>query len=281
MNTLFLVAALAVLGAIFYAFFLEPYRVRVSGISIHIQDLPEQLDGFTICHLSDTHTGTYGRLERTLEAILAGIDADLCVITGDLIRSHEGIETLKRILGAFKPAFGLFAVPGNGDYRSGVPISQLAEELEQVGIHLLVNNCENLLINQSKWYIIGTDDPFLGLDDLELAVGGMAQGGFRLLLAHSPDILFKVGNREADLILAGHTHGGQIRLPLIGPLWLHCRYCLGVSGGYFGPEELSKLSGQDMRGVHMYVSRGLGGSGVRARFMCPPEVALVTLRRRF
>jgi len=280
-NILGLVAALAVLGLVVYGFLIEPYRIQLSRVDIHIEGLPESLDGFKICHLSDTHTSQYGRLERKLSELLSGIQADLCAITGDLLNAPAGKEVLRRVLGAFAPKLGIFAVPGNGDYKSAISISECIGELEQAGIHILQNSSITLLPNGENLSIIGVDDPFLGLDDVDRAMSGLAEGGFKLLLAHSPDILVKAAGRPVDLILVGHTHGGQVRIPVIGPLWLHCRYRLGISGGYYGPEALSRALKRDVRGLHVYVNRGVASGLLNPRFICPPEVALITLHRGF
>jgi len=275
------VAALLVVGLAVYAFWIEPCRIRLSRVELAIPNLPDSLDGLTICHLSDTHTSRYGRLEKITREILAGIDADLCVITGDLLRRRDGMHTLRRALSALKPRLGVFAVPGNGDYKLRVRMSELAAELTGHGINVLLNSRVTLSSNGSNLHIIGVDDPFLRLDDLTSAMSGIAEEGFRLLLAHSPDVLMSIGDRRVDLILAGHTHGGQVRLPFVGALWLHSRYRLPISDGYYDPETLSRVSSRDVSGACMYVSRGLSWSAIPIRFMCPPEIVLITLRRKF
>lgn len=269
------------LGMLIYAFLVEPCRLQVTKVDIHIRELPENLEGFTICHLSDTHTGGYGRAERVLERMLGAIRADICVITGDLLRTRAGVGTLQRMLTSWKSRLGTFAVLGNGDYKLRIPVPELDAQFAESGIRLLLNDHVDFSSDGVDMCVIGVSDPYLGLDDLGTAMAGVPKGGFKLLLAHSPDILMKIGDEPVDLILAGHTHGGQVRVPFMGALWLHCRYHLGISDGCFGPEALSRLLGRDVHGTQMYVSRGIGGSGIRARFMCPPELVLVTLRREF
>jgi len=275
------VAALVALALIIYGFFIEPYRIQLSRADIYFENLPESLDGFRICHISDTHTSRYGRLERKLSELLSSIEADLCVITGDLLNARKGIEALCRALNLFNPRFGVFAVPGNGDHKAAVRLSEWSAEPEQLGIRLLQNSSITLLSDGANLSIIGVDDPFLGLGDIARAMSGAAEEGFKLLLAHSPDIVMEMGGRSVDLILAGHTHGGQIRIPLLGTIWFHCRYRLRLSHGYYGPEALSRATGRDAQGLHMYVSRGVGSGPLSPRFMCPPEVALITLHRGF
>ena len=276
-NILQIVGVLVFLVLGIYALAIEPHRIQVSRIDIRIPNLPEPFRGLKICHLSDMHTTRFGRLEKAAEEILARNEADLCVITGDLLGSRAGVGALCRLLSSMKAPLGVFAVPGNGDYKAGMSPKELAAELKRSGAHLLLNERIAIPLDGQSLHVIGVDDPFFGFDDLSAAMSGLGDGGFKLLLAHSPDILMKLDGRAPDLILAGHTHGGQIRLPLIGPLWLHSRYKLRISDGYFEPEQLSRLTGRDIHGVRMYVSRGLGCSGIRARFACPPEIVLITL----
>ncbi len=273
-------AGLAALGVIAYAWGIEPYRIRVTERRIGIPGLPDALDGLTICHLSDLHIGEYRRLERALERVLSGREVDLCAITGDILCGPGGIEHAGRVLSRLATRFGAYAVYGNAEHdawTAGVPI---AEGLEAQGMRVLVNRGERLAIRGCEVLIAGVDDPYLGHDDAEEAMAGSETASLTILLAHSPDIIRGLGSRTPHLILAGHTHGGQIRLPFIGAPWLHCRHRgLSISDGYYGPDELTRGAGRDLSDTRMYVCRGLGGSGIRARFLCPPEVAILTLRK--
>lgn len=272
-------ATIIAVGFVAYAYLVEPYMIRLTKIEIDYPDLPASLDGLTICHLSDMHAYRIGKLEAMLGKLLAGLDVDLCAITGDTVSTGAGLAGLHMIFYGIKPRLGIFAVPGNGDYKLGIPIEQIADEFKKVGIRLLFNESVAIPVDGEALHIIGVDDPHSGRDDLELAESGVTGDGFRLLLAHSPDILVSVREDSADLILSGHTHGGQVRLPFIGAVWLHCKHHLGIDMGHFGPQRLSGILKRELPHTHLYVSRGLGGSGIRARFMCPPEVAVITLRK--
>lgn len=264
-------------GLLVYATFIEPLMLRLRRMEICIPNLPPSLDGFTICHLSDLHAVRFGRLETKLERILAKMDADLCVITGDIGYVPVAIEVLRRLFASFHPKLGTFAVAGNGDYKVGVP-SEIARECAEFGIRFLFNESELPSQGGRSLYVMGVDDPHRGLHDLASAQSGVTGDGFKLLLAHSPDVLVDVANDSADLILVGHTHGGQVRLPFLGAFWLHCRHNLGISRGYYPPDVLSTKLGRDLSRVHLYVTTGIGGSWIKTRFLCPPEVALITLR---
>ena len=261
-----------------YAFFIEPFLIQVRKIDIRIPKLPPQMDGFTICHLSDIHSTGYGILEKLIKRKLGSISADICVITGDLVQRLDASDCFKRVFESFNPAYGIYAIPGNGEHKWKVDIKALAGKLLDAEIRLMVNS--NLLfdVNGCRMCIIGVDDPFMAYDDVKLAYNGCSDSDFELLLAHSPDVLANIGEYRPGLILSGHTHGGQVRLPFIGALWLHCRYPYGISDGFYGSDEISARTGKSMDGIGMYVSRGLGASIIHARFLCRPEITVLTLR---
>ena len=269
-----------VLGLAAYAFFIEPFRVQLTRVEIPIPGLPSELNGFRICHLSDTHTAGYGKLERRIEMMLSGLEADLCVITGDLLNSPDGIPALTRVLESLHPRFGTYAVLGNGDHKGVMPLPDLVESISAIKINLLINSHDTVMVNDHSLRIIGVDDPFKGRDQIGRATAGLPRKGFRILLAHAPDIMAEIDGYHANLALAGHTHGGQVRLPFLGAVWLHSSRSVPVCCGYFDSGTLSRLLRRDMSGVRMYVSRGLGASGITARFACPPEIALITLKEK-
>ena len=262
-----------------YALFVEPLMLKVRRVDVRYPDLPEGLDGFTVCHLSDTHSVHFGLIERKLVRTLARIDADLCAITGDIGYVPIGVEVLRRACEALNPKHGTFFVPGNGDYRVVRDIAEIVNGLNEFGVRSLMN--DSVAVSGDGWRVnvIGVEDPHRGHGDLARALSTVKGDGFNLVLAHSPDVMVDVEDGVADLVLAGHTHGGQVRLPFIGPVWLHCRHSHGLAQGYYAPRELTLRLGRELPGVHLYVSGGVGGSWVKARFMSPPEVVVVTLRR--
>ena len=275
-------AGLAALGTIIYAWAIEPYRIQLTKRDIEIPGLPESLDGLTICHLSDLHIGDFRRVERALARTLSNLEADFCAISGDLLYSAHGFSALGRVISHMKTVHGVYAVFGNAEHdrwTAGVPI---AEELQKLGIRVLINRGERIRVNGSDVLVAGVDDPYLGFDDPESVLSHAPSASLSILLAHSPDVIRDLDEHLPDLILAGHTHGGQIRAPFLGALWHHSRHPgLGLSDGYYGQEELSAAAGRDMGDTSMYISRGIGGSGIRARFLCRPEVAMLRLRRPF
>lgn len=278
--TLWILGITAMLGSAYlllYMFFIEPYRLRVEQVEIYLSTLPSTLDGLSICHLSDTHFTHFGILEQKLLDSLSKTRPDICVITGDIADKPEGFDVLRRVLAAINPPLGVYAVLGNGELRLNMPSSELSRELSSLGVILLDNRHVDLSISGVNLSIIGVSDPFEGIDDLNAAMIDVPNESFKVLLAHSPDILMQMGNHQVDLILAGHTHGGQVRLPIVGALWLHCRHNLGLSCGHFKPEKLSGALGFDLADCHLYISRGIGSGALRPRLLCPPELAVLRL----
>ncbi|MCL6519845.1 MAG: metallophosphoesterase [Armatimonadetes bacterium] len=265
------------LGIITYAWAVEPVLIKITRREIEIPALPSALAGVKICHLSDLHVAGYGRIERALRKVLMQIEADICVITGDIVATRGGIPVLAKVLEGFSPKHGIFGVLGNGEHDPTMPGVETAKDLRKLGIQVLVNESASISINGSEVQIVGVDDPFLGLDDVKEAFAGLGKGSLRILLAHSPDVLKSLGEHSVDIIFAGHTHGGQIRVPFFGVVWTHCRYNLRIASGYFGPEAISLKVGRNLQ-TRIYVSRGISGSGIRARFLCRPEVAILTLK---
>lgn len=261
-----------------YAFLVEPYRISITRVDIHLPNLPKGLEGLSICHLSDLHVTNYGNFEKRLERILSNLNVDIGLITGDIVDGYGHSDHVKRVLRGFKPRLGVYAVPGNGEWGLRIPFAWLMKELSDCGILYLVNEHISIYEKSENLHIIGVDDPFTARDDLNRAVSGIDEPGLRILLAHSPDIFEHISDHRIDLVLAGHTHGGQIRFPWIGPLWLHCRYHLGISSGYFSPERLGTHIKGVYQNMHAYVSRGLGNSGVHARLLCAPEIVILVLR---
>ena len=249
----------------------EP-RVALTHYDVSIRELPHGLDGLRILHLSDLHVHPGSDLAWQLPELLEGVEYDLLCYTGDFIDIDSDIQNLQRLL-ARMPAANAYAVLGNHDYvpfgragsRESNDSARLRAMLGEAGIRVLMN--EALPVCDGELTLVGVDDPDTGRDDVDRAFAGVPEGATTLLLAHSPDIMLRLGAHRPGLILAGHTHGGQVRLPLIG-----------------SPVTMSKVPNRLIKGlvsyeeVPMFVSRGVGYSGLNIRIGSPAEAALLTLR---
>ena len=231
---------------------------------ISLRDLDPYWHGKRILHLSDTHLdGVPGLLERLQEEI-PKLQYDLCFFTGDF-RFGKGsyhpaqLAPTLHLLDSIKAPLGIYGVLGNHDF-----LDQLSP-LEEKGMKVLLNESVELGHNL---YIAGVDDPHLYMcEDLQEALGQVPENSTKILLVHSPECVKEAAELNADLYLCGHTHGGQIGLPLIGKPFTNARCPRLFTSGEF-----------EYKGMQGYTHNGTGASSVAARFNCPSEIVIHTLR---
>lgn len=268
MSYLIAVAALAALYALFRAYFVEPHHLEVVHTEVPIPGLPEALDGVRIALLTDFHLTGFGDEQRQVIQAVRDASPDLLCLGGDFIEKDRNLQFLIPYVMELGRGRKAFAVLGNHDHGRGVDTSRLMDDLRRAGIQLLVNESAVARIRGVAIDVAGVDDPHTGRADLGKALARVRGERFVLLLAHSPDILLDPGVGRADLVLSGHTHGGQVRLPVLGPLRTATRVGRKAAAGLV-----------EMGGTRIYISRGLGLSFLPIRFGCRPEVSVLTLRR--
>jgi hypothetical protein len=231
-----------------------------------IEDLPAELEGLAIAHLSDLHmTGQLG--QAFYDAVVDetnALPADLVAITGDILEKPRCLPWVAPTLGRLEARLGKYFVLGNHEQR--LPdVAVLRQALVAAGIADLAGRTERRSLGGCELLLAGTELPWFGHAPHLRSDDGAVP--LRILFAHTPDQLGWARHQGFHLMLAGHNHGGQIRLPLVGPLiapsWYGCRYAGGL---YWEPPTL------------LHVSRGLAGIHP-VRFNCPPELALLILRR--
>ncbi len=235
---------------------------------LHLPQLPPALDGLRIAHFSDLHmTGQLRRefFQRAVEQTNLW-DADLVAVTGDIVDKARCIEWIPETLGRLRCKLGRFYVLGNHDKR--VPLDQLRGVMRSAGYIDLGGRTHILEIENRAVLLAGNELPWLGPapQDVSAQRDRLPADVFSILLAHTPDQIGWSRSQQFDLMLAGHTHGGQIRLPVIGPVISPSRYGVKYTGGLF--HEPPTL---------MHVSRGLSALHP-LRFRCPPEITLLELR---
>ena len=240
---------------------IEPYRLEVTH---HVVQGPVA-KAITIAHLSDLHTCGLGRHERKVIAALEIERPDLIVISGDSVTDACRPEAQKELLAAISgiaPRLGVWLVFGNWEHWH--PVKHLTHFYADAGIHLLDN--QNAQLEGPLW-IAGFDDLRHGNPDLAKGIAGIPADAFTIGVFHEP-AFFDSAASHLSLAFAGHTHGGQVRIPFLPPLWLP-----SGSGNY--------LHGWYERdGAKMYVTRGIGTSTLPIRFNCIPELAIVRLEPR-
>jgi len=257
----------------------EAYRIQTRTLEISFDRLPAAFDGFSILHLTDLHTAKHGLLEKRLSRMLEGLSADLLCATGDLAVEVPGVEPLCRILSEVETRAGKFAVFGNSENGQAHVGQRVSETLPACGIKLLRNANTRIARGGASIVIAGVDDPYTRHADLEAALQGVTPDDFIVLLAHSPQIANEAVRHGVDLVLCGHTHGGQFRLPFIPAPYAHLGGGPRLVSGMYEAEALARVLGRDPGRTRIYVSRGIGASYIPARLFCRPEVAVIILRR--
>lgn len=243
-------------------------ELDVAERGLELPGLPQALDGFTVLHLSDLHFT--GRVPKAyfeeLVDICNDLEPDLVAVTGDLIDNPACLDWIPDTLGRLKGRYGCYFVLGNHDLEIGARVLRVA--LKEAGLVDLGGSWMQLSVGDADLVLGGNELPWLPpAADLSEAPLPASEGGpVRVVLSHSPDQLPWAQRNHVDLLLAGHLHGGQIRVPLVGPLvspsWHGVRYASGV---FWCPPTV------------MHVSRGISGE-IPLRLNCRPEAAKLTLR---
>jgi len=264
-TTLGLVAGAAGLAA--YPTLLEPNWIRLERLTFPVPGLPADLDGYTIGVLADLHMGPLvpvGRVRRAA-AMLAAQKPDLVMVAGDMTGHVEMEEAHRMVDDGLAPVKGAYGVLGNWDYFHYDGRLKFYGIKPQSTVRMLVN--EGVEVAPGLW--LGGLNEGIFLDaDVDKALAGAPRGAVKLLLAHEPDLADLVRpDHGVALQISGHTHGGQVRLPVAGPLILPPMGQKYVAGLCKAPA------------CHVYVSRGLGTTQVPVRLFCPPEITLIQLKR--
>lgn len=244
-------------------------RIELTEHRIGVGNLPEAFRGLRIVQLTDIHHGVYFPAAALSMAVdMANqLNPDIVALTGDFVtRSRNYIEPAAEILSGLRAGDGVYAVLGNHDFRVGA--DQIASALRRADIEVLRNRHVTLRRRGQKLCVAGIDD-FLYRADLPRAMRGLSDRTPTVLLSHNPDIIEDAARMGIDLVLSGHTHGGQIRLPFIG-----CVY------GRSDKDMRFKKGRDTLRGTQIYVSRGLGTVVLPVRYGCPPEIPHFVLEPR-
>ncbi len=269
--------SLLVFFVVFYGSFIEPQFITVTRETIPLPT-PEPL---RIAVISDLHVGPY-KGARYLHRVVARINAlrpDVVLLAGDLVLTGEvTADTLIALepLAVLAPLIGTYAIMGNHDhgiYRSIGPLrptrdhsDAVAERLSSMNITVLRNTSVTLGSGDNVFAVAGIEDALSGDADIVETFAGIPPGIPTILLSHNPDVILDPAALQADLIVSGHTHGGQIRLPWYGALASL-------------PTHLGKAFDQGMfrlgSGAVLAITRGIGESGPRARLFAPPEILLI------
>lgn len=244
----------------------EPFMLSIERHEIFLKRLPPKLDGLRIVHLSDFHYGPLVNPKHLERAVKAANDLrpDVIALTGDYIsQDRMYAEPCAEVVGKLRARYGVYAVLGNHDHWTDATL--ITDLFRAEGVRVLINEGTRMDLRGESFWLAGVDDTMVGLEDLSLALAGSSDDEFKLLLAHNPIILRRAARVSVDLVLSGHTHGGQVT-------WRSEK-------SRSGRPRRRMLRGLGRRGnTQIYVTRGLGTVVLPIRYGCPPEVSVLELR---
>ncbi|MGA2377399.1 MAG: metallophosphoesterase [Candidatus Sulfotelmatobacter sp.] len=266
------VGAVAVVGD---GILLAPNFPRIVRQVLRLQRWPERLNGFTVAVLSDFHYDPFFSIHPLHAAIgmVNGLHPDLVVLVGDFVsvppfgdekKAAFAAEPCARLLRRITAPHGLWAVMGNHD--DATDPERVTRALQAENIQVLDNQSQPIEQDGARFWLAGVDDVLNGTADLSKTMHNVPAGEAVILLAHEPDFADEAAQFPIDLQLSGHSHGGQIRIPFLPPLYLP-----ELAKKYFwGTYHIGPLT--------LHTSAGLGTIGIPMRLNCPPEITLLTLR---
>ena len=265
---------LALWGIVFYATYVEPFRLGTTVVELVTTKLPAG-KRVRLVQISDLHIERITRRERALIDEVRALDPDYVLLTGDYLNlsyvgEPQAISEVRQVLGALQAKEAIYAVRGTHQVDPNAVLSLLFEGLP---IHWL--RSEQVIVERDGYQVAFAGASCTRRRDIDVpavaqALSGIPENAFTVLLYHTPDLVPEAVAGGADLYLAGHTHGGQFRLPLYGAL-----FTATDSGKRY------EMGRYDVDGLTLYVSRGLGMEGMaapRVRFLCPPEVVCIDVR---
>ena len=277
-----LIIILIMLAVVFAAWIIwDNQRIVVTEIEVESERLPQNFAGYRIAHVTDLHNDEFGKDNAKLLAVIEAAKPDMIAITGDLLDSRR--TDVKKAVNFVRQAVQIapcYYVTGNHESRMEEEYAELEKEMREAGVVVLRNDSQILEKDGAQITVAGIDDPRFVLstdkvEKMETRIGktldkileGIPQEQFILLLSHRPELFELYCQKELDLVLTGHVHGGQIRIPNIGGV-------IGPGQGLLPDYDAGLYS---KGGTKMILSRGLGQSIVPFRINNPPELVLVIL----
>lgn len=262
-------AMLPILRALRLGRLFDPGAIHVQQETIVIPGLGAGLDELLIAHLSDLHCGGF-MSDHAVRDVLEKAWAhkpDLVVFTGDYVEFHPA--EIRQLIAPLKdlphPPLGVYGILGNHDFMHG-GVRWLIDALGQAGVRLLRNEVVRIERGGAGIWLVGIDDHWRGQADLSMPISLIDTPEPRILLSHNPDVVGHARDHNFALMLSGHTHGGQIVLPILGPAKVY-----SVNGPEFIGGSIC------VPPTHLHVSRGIGTTSLPIRIGCPPEFSMLRL----
>lgn len=265
--------ALLIVIVLFFAWSIgiEPGQLHVRHYDLSLSHWPSELNGFKVAIITDLHVGALHIDRNKVIRVVNETNnenPDLIVLLGDYVASNKlrriaNLDDLKE-LSNLKAKFGVYAILGNHDWwHDGVEVRKV---LETSTLPVLENANAKVQVNGKTLWLVGLADLWTRTPNIDEALKGVSGDDPRIIMTHSPDLFPSVGGR-GTLTLAGHTHGGQVCLPAIGPIIVPSKYGTDYARGHIVEN-----------GHHLFVSSGIGTSILPIRFCCAPEISVLTLR---
>ncbi|WP_084159363.1 metallophosphoesterase [Paenibacillus taiwanensis] len=271
------ILALLVFGgsAYVYSSMVEPHLLMVTEHVVKAEQLPPSFEGMKIVQFSDVHVGADYSIEQ-LQNLVHAINQqrpDIVVFNGDLFDHYSlygaGANRVFEVLAGIQSTLGKYAVYGNHD-RGGGANRVYKEGMESAGFTVLVNEVRQLALpNGQSIAIAGLDDFMLGAPDITGTLSKLKAGQFNLVIVHEPDVADSFTAYPINMQLSGHSHGGQVRLPLVGSF-------ITTPLGEKYVQGMYRIQGQ-LRESALYVNRGIGTTRAKFRLWCVPELSVFTL----
>jgi predicted MPP superfamily phosphohydrolase len=260
-------------AAFYYANRIEPGLLKINSIQMAHPNIPEGFDGVKIVQFSDTHLGFQYNINQFTKLIkkINLQEPDLILFTGDLLDEPNQFQEFNQVLElltALHAPLGKFCIYGNHDH-GGYGSEIYRNIMESAGFIVLLNKSRQIKRNNSRFSLIGIDDAMLGSPDLQKAMKNVPDGQFKLLLSHAPDLAEHAYQEKIHWQLSGHSHGGQVKIPLYGAL-VKPPYGRIYTEGYYSIGESEPLS--------LYVNRGIGTTRLPFRFLAVPELTVFTMK---
>lgn len=243
----------------------EANTLSVETVEIALKRLPKKLENLRIVHLSDTHHSPFTNLEHIARAVEISneLEPDMFILTGDYVSHNtEYIAPVAKVLGKLRSEFGTYACLGNHDHWTNAEM--VTNRFREENINVLINEGFRFEARGASFWLCGVDDYMVGKTDLRAALRGSFPDEMKLLLAHNPVIARQAARYGVDLVLSGHTHGGQIKIRDEDKRIL--------------PRRKLKNGLHRRKETQIYITRGIGTVVLPVRFGCPPEISLLELR---
>ncbi|MCU0705748.1 MAG: metallophosphoesterase [Fimbriiglobus sp.] len=236
---------------------------------VAVPNLPPAFEGLRVAFLTDLHHGPHTNLSFITQVVRStlALNPDLILLGGDYcLRDAIYIEPAFEVLGALSAPLGVFGVLGNHDYAHDEGARITRRSMRRAGIGELINTGQWLQRGNEKLWLAGVDDLWWGKPDAATALGETTVSDAVLMVSHNPDFCEQLRDRRVGIVLSGHTHGGQVRVPGMRNPFIPSKYGDKYAQGLI-----------DAPACRVYVSRGLGATGLPVRYNCPPELTLITL----